>query len=56
MCQKRTTYFPKWFNPELQQIVTLKKIIDKRFKETGEAYCYDKFSRLRRQCKKEASK
>lgn len=28
----------------------------KRFKETGEAYFYDKFSRLRSQCKKEASK
>lgn len=51
-----STNFPKWFSPELQRLVIMKKIAHKAFKASCSGTDYNIFARLRAQCKELASK
>lgn len=47
----RTSTFPVWFSSELKHLVTQKKIVHKKFKETRNILFYREFSAIRDRCK-----
>lgn len=47
----KKTNFPKWFNPELKNLVLRKKILHKNYLESSSLQVYNEFSEVRRQCK-----